>query len=153
MRDCRLLDGKLQYAPEPLDKLQYRSLHQTVLLCSECVDGVQAGSATSGDGGAVGAQGHANIDLPGPLFDHVGEQTVEPNEGDKQRLSAKNAHDSSSQFLRTDGVFHGFRHGGKFADGEMGIDFGDLATQLVNQRAGATSVRMASSMYLLTIAR
>jgi hypothetical protein len=35
----------------------------------------------------------------------------------------------------------------------MGIDFGDLATQLGNQRAGATSVRMVSSMYLLTIAR
>jgi len=51
MRDCRLLDGKLQY-PEPLDKLQYRSLHYTVLLCSERVDGVQAGSATRGDGGS-----------------------------------------------------------------------------------------------------
>jgi hypothetical protein len=137
MRDCRLLDGKLQY-PEPLDKLQYRSLHYTVLLCSERVDGVQAGSATRGDGGggqpakdesegrqgdspgigrgdtveegmkepvapesdansgrspesheqqglahdhtddggAVGAQSHAYADLPGPLFDHVGEQTV-----------------------------------------------------------------------------
>ena len=48
------------------------------------------------DGSSVGAQGHANPDLPGPLFDHIGEQTVEPDEGDEQSEPAKNAHDSGS---------------------------------------------------------
>ena len=88
------------------------------------------------DSDAIGAKGHANANLPGPLFDQVAEQPVETGEGDEQREAAKNAHDACSQFLRTDGVFHGFRHGGEFADSEMGVDFSDLATQLGNHCAG-----------------
>src|SRR5579863_3434672 len=88
------------------------------------------------DGSAIGAQGHANADLPGSLSDHVGEQAVKTDEGDEKREPAENAYDSGSQFLRTNGVFHGFRHGGELPDGEMGIDLSDLATQLGNHRAG-----------------
>src|SRR5580698_1210835 len=70
------------------------------------------------DSDAIGAKGHANANLPGPLFDQVAEQPVETGEGDEQREAAKNAHDACSQFLRTDGDFHGFTYCGEFADRE-----------------------------------
>ena len=83
------------------------------------------------DGSAVGAKGHANADLPGPLFDNIGEQTVETDDGDESE-PAKTPTPPAASFCESQAIIYGFRHGGKFTGGEMRIDFGNLPSQLCN---------------------